>query len=96
MKQEFPATVFINASRSYDGTVCFHAHFCDMSEYGYFLVEKKQITVEADIPDDFNIDAIEIDALKKEKTRIQAEAQNKLTKIEERIQSLLCLEHKAG
>ena len=38
----------------------------------------------------------EIDALRKEQKRIQAEAQNKITQIEEHIQSLLCLEHKVG
>ena len=38
----------------------------------------------------------EIDVLRKEQKRIQAEAQNNITRIEEKIQSLLCIEHKAA
>ena len=66
----------------------------DMSEYGYLLIGTVDVEVDYELPDDFNFTQLEIDNLKKEKKRIQAEANKKLVAIDEKIQSLQCIEHK--
>ena len=97
MKHTAEITVYIHAQRDYvTSGVRFSAVGCDMSQYGYTLLETKQVSVEFEIADDFNLDAEEIKAMRAEQKRIQADAQMKLTQIEERIQSLLCIEHKAA
>ena len=54
------------------------------------------MSVDYDLPDNFNYTQAEIDVLRKEQKRIQAEAQNNITRIEEQIQSMLCIEHKVA
>ncbi len=98
MKHTAEITVYIHAQRDYVyGGIKFSAIGCDMSEYsGYTMIEKKNVTVEFDIADDFSLDAEEIKAMRAEQKRIKAEAQLQVTRLEERIQSLLCIEHKAA
>ena len=96
MKHTAEITVYIHAQRDYvTSGVRFSACGCDMSEYGYTLIETQDLKVEFDIADDFNLDAEEIKAMRAEQKRIKAEAQMRVTRLEERIQSLLCIEHKA-
>lgn len=95
MKHTAEITVYIHAQRNYKDKIKFSALGCDMSEYGYTLIETQDLTVEFDIADDFSLDAEEIKAMRAEQKRIQAEAQRLVTQLEERIQSLLCIEHKA-
>ena len=94
MKISIKTTAFIHAQRSYGGKYEFTVFQSDVSGYGYFLVCKKEIEVTADIDDNFSIDAAEIASLKEQKKKIQAEANKKIVEIEERIQSLLCIEYK--
>lgn len=94
MKQQFEITAYIQAQRTYDGQVSLKALTVNMSEYGYTPVLEQTVTFEADIPDDFDIVSAEIDQLQKTKKKIQADAQLQVTQIEERIQSLQCLEYK--
>lgn len=96
MKHAAEITVYIHAHRDYKDEIKFSAFGCDMSQYGYTLLETKQVSVEFDIADDFNLDAEEIKAMRAEQKRILAEAQNQVTRLEERIQSMLCIEHKAA
>lgn len=67
---------------------------CDMSGSFKDCVLVGEREVEVEVPDDFDPRPGMIDALKKQKTQVLAEAQRKATQIEERIQQLLCIEHK--
>ena len=98
MKHTIKSTMFVHAQKSYFGEEEFNLSLlaCDMSEYGYIFIGEVEVSVNYDLPDNFNITQLEIDSLRKEQKRIQAEAQNNITRLEEKIQSLLCIEHKAA
>jgi hypothetical protein len=51
--------------------------------------------MEFDIPDDFDPRPAMISGLREQKQKVIADAQLEAMKIEERIQKLLCIEHKA-
>ena len=94
MKHTITQAMFVHAEKQY-GT---NGHtlslkVCDMSEYGYVFLGEVEVSVDYELPDDFNFTQRQIDALRKEQKRILAESQNKVTEIEEQIQSMLCLEH---
>jgi len=95
MKHTAEITVYIHAQRDYKDEIKFSVLGCDMSQYGYTLLETKQTVIDFDIADDFSLEAEEIKAMRAEQKRIQAEAQLLVTRLEERIQSRLCIEHKA-
>ena len=90
--------MFVHAEKSYFSEEKFKLNLmaCDMSKYGYIFIGEVEVSVDYDLPDNFNYTQAEIDSLRKEQKRIQAEAQNNITRIEEKIQSLLCIEHKAA
>ena len=56
----------------------------------YALVRQQDIEVE--IPDDFDPNPVMIKNLRAKQTEIRAEAEAKVTNIEEQIQRLLCIE----
>ena len=95
MKHNLKKTMFVHAQKTY-GEDVFKLDFlaCDMSQYGYIFIGEVEVSVDYELPDDFNLTQVEIDSLRKEKKRIQAEAQNSITRIDEQIQSLQCIEHK--
>ena len=96
MKHTIKSTMFVHAEKEYGGEEEFKLKLlaCDMSQYGFILIGEVEVSVDYDLPDNFNYTQAEIDSLRKEQKRIQAEAQNNITRIEEKIQSLLCIEHK--
>lgn len=98
MKHTIKKTMFVHAEKAYFCEEEFELNLmaCDMSKYGYILIGEVEVSVDYDLPDNFNITQLEIDSFRKEQKRIQAEAQNNITRIEEQIQSLLCIEHKAA
>ena len=66
----------------------------DLSRVDPCYVPVREIEIEVEIPDDFDPRPQQIEALRKEKQRILAEAEVKATNIEEQIQRLLCIEYK--
>jgi len=98
MKHTIKSTMFVHAQKEYGGEEEFKLNLlsCDMSQYGYILIGEVEVSVDYDLPDNLNITQLEIDSLRKAQKRIQAEAQNNITRIEEQIQSLLCIEHKVS
>ena len=95
MKHTIDMTLHIHAERIY-GTkqIEFSAKVCDMSKYGYTYLFEHPISIEVDIPDDFDMNSAEIDKLRKQKKQVQAEMQMRLTRIDEQINSLLAIEYK--
>ena len=98
MKHTIKSTMFVHAEKAYNGEDEFILSIlaCDMSKYGYVLLGAVEVSADFDLPEDFNFTQAEIDSLRKEQKCIQAEAQKNITRIEEKIQSLLCIEHKAA
>ena len=98
MKHTIKKTMFVHAEKAYFGEEEFKLSLmaCDMSKYGYIFIGEVEVSVNYDLPDNFNYTQAEIDSLRKEQKRIQAKAQNNITRIEEQIQSMLCIEHKVA
>ena len=97
MKHTIKQNLFVHAEKDHEtGGHELVLHYSDMSQYGYIFIGEVEVSVDYDLPDNFNYTQAEIDVLRKEQKRIHAEAQNKITRIEEKIQSLLCIEHKAA
>ena len=97
MKHTIKQNMFVHSEKDYaTGGYKLDLHYGDMSKYGYVCIGEVEVSVDFDLPDNFSFTQAEIDVLRKEQKRIQAEAQNKITRIEEKIQSLLCIEHKAA
>ena len=97
MKHIKQINLFLHVRMDWRNEPEYNAYQTDMSGDNYFgsLVTKKTVDVEFDIPDGFNVNDELVKTLRKQQKTIQADAQMKLTQIEERIQSLLCIEHKA-
>ena len=83
------AKMIVNFDRDYAGEIRYHLFCCDMSSLGYTPV--CEVDVEFETPDDFNPIVCEVASLKETKQKIQATAQMEITRIEEKIQSLLAL-----
>ena len=98
MKHIKQINLFLHVRMDWRNEPEYNAYQTDMSDDEYFgpLVTKETVNVEFDIPDDFNVNDELVKTLRKQQKTIQADAQMKLTQIEERIQSLLCIEHKAA
>ena len=97
MKHTTQIELFLHARHDLEGKVQYRAYQTDMSSTAGFgiVVTNKIVDVEFEIKDDFNLNVEMVNALRKEQKTIQAEAQMKMTQIEDRIQRLLCIEHKA-
>ena len=97
MKHTIKQTMFVHAEKDYNlngNKFKLGLKICDMSEYGYVLLDTVEVSVDYDLPEDFNFTQCEIDLLKKKKKSVQAEAQKTITRIDEQIQRLQCIEYK--
>lgn len=94
MKHSITTKMVIHGRRNYDGQIDFSLYYSDMSQYGETALMEKDVTVEFELPDDFDLTTAEVEALKKQKQQVQAEAQVRINLIDEKIQRLLCIEHK--
>ena len=82
---------FINYRKNeFSGEDQFAFHGCEMNEYGYVTV--MPFALEVDIPDSFDPRAAQVEMLNKEKIKLMADFQNRVTEIERKISELLCLE----
>lgn len=72
----------------------FHLYPSDMSSAGPEYVLIKEMDVDVEVPDNFDPVPAQVEALKKEKQKILADAHVKAENIEEQIQRLLCIEFK--
>lgn len=96
MKLTLQIELLLHARENWKGNIEYCAYQTDMSgTTGFgFVAAKTTIDVDFEIPDDFNLNVETVNALRKQQKSIQAEAQMKLTQIEDSIQRLLCIEHK--
>lgn len=93
MKKQVKVTLHAKADKYSDNGLAFSVFdHQDMSSYGYVACDT--VEVEFDLPPgDVLVNGL-VAAYRAEQTRIRAEAQAKITAIEETIQKMLCLEHK--
>ena len=98
MKHNVQIELFLHVRHDWEGKVQYRAYQTDMSSTTGFgiVVANKIFDIEFEIKDDFNMNVEMVNALRKEQKTIQADAQMKLNQIEDRIQRLLCIEHKAA
>ncbi|CNE10384.1 hypothetical protein [Yersinia kristensenii] len=73
----------------------FVIHSCDMSQIvpAYTLLDTREITIDFNEPDPFEIISKQVDSLRSQKEQIAAESHRKLSQIDDQIQALLCIEH---
>ena len=95
MKRTVTQKFHIHAEKKWDGTVNFKLYQTDMSKYGYVCLGEFEKDIEFDVPDDFRFELEEIKALREQKKKVQAQAQSMIDQIDDKIQRLLCIEHKA-
>ena len=95
MKRTVTQKFHIHAEKSYCGEVSFKLFMIDMSEYGYVCIGEFEKDIEFDVPDNFSFEFEEIKSLREQKKKVQAQAQSMIDQIDEKIQRLLCIEHKA-
>lgn len=90
-------TMFIRATwNKYAGdSGAFQYDVCnsDMTEYGYVMVDERELEFESPVEQDLKMRVIQSLKAKKEKKR--AEAQAELNEIDEEIQELLAIEDKS-
>lgn len=69
---------------------------CDMSRSfpdTYVLLETREITLDINQPEPFDIIALQVDQLRGQKETIAAEAQHQIDRVNDKIQQLLCIDH---
>lgn len=85
-------TLFVHKDRYSEEEYCVHA--CDMSEYGYVMLGSVNVEFEFTLPSHAEQVRREVEMLNLKKSEILAETHRKVTELQERIDSLLCIENK--
>lgn len=92
MKKKFNIYITAQVSQHTEGGIRYEAWDMDMSgESGRILITKTELEVEISTDD---MRPQFVGALREEQQKIRAESERQVTRIEERIQSLLCIESK--
>lgn len=74
----------------------YHASTCDMSQSYpdmYVLLETRDINLDINQPEPFDIIALQVDQLRGQKEHIAADAQRQIAAVDDKIQQLLCIDH---
>ncbi|WP_193133697.1 hypothetical protein [Klebsiella grimontii] len=69
---------------------------CDMTQHypdAYVLLEIREINIELNQPEPFDIIALQVDQLRARKGAIAADAQRQIAAVDDKIQQLLCIDH---
>lgn len=88
MKQSFP--VFLHYDADGYPEPKFVLFSVDMSHIGYVLVNEQ--TVEVELPEGFDPRATQVDMLRSQIKKVEAEAAKTVTDLQARISNLLCIE----
>jgi len=87
--------VFIHAQyNEYEKTFSYSAHYCDMEEYGYTLLETRELEVKE--PSYEALVNRTVKALRKKQEKVLAVAQSEYQRVQNTVDALLCLEHKVA
>lgn len=69
---------------------------CDMSRSfpdQYVLLETRNISIDVNQPEPFDIIALQVDQLRDQKEKIATLAQSQIAQVDDKIQQLLCIDH---
>ncbi|HFK4477327.1 TPA: hypothetical protein ACG0LC_001063 [Citrobacter sedlakii] len=69
---------------------------CDMSRTfpeRYVLLETRDISIDVNHPEPFDIIALQVDQLREQKEKIATRAQQQIAQVDDKIQQLLCIDH---
>ncbi|HDZ8012171.1 TPA: hypothetical protein RUS85_002781 [Citrobacter amalonaticus] len=69
---------------------------CDMSRSfpdQYVLLETRNISIDVNQPEPFDIIALQVDQLRDQKEKIATLAQSQIALVDDKIQQLLCIDH---
>lgn len=72
----------------------YQLHSCDMTEYGYVLIDKVIIEVSFNEPETGELVRREVEMLKAKQAEVNGKAYAEVKALQNRIDSLLCIEHK--
>ena len=94
MQVEIKGFIFL-CSGKYDIKPTYRFYESDMSKsYPEEYVRVCEHTLTAEVPDDFDPKPQLVAGLRAQQVKVRADAQVEINRLEERVQSLLCLEHK--
>jgi hypothetical protein len=85
--------MFVHWKKDHHGGTGFSFFSFDMSTCGYVLIGKQ--VIEFEVPDDFNPVPIQVAMLEAEKEKAMQEFNERVSKINEEISKLTCLEYTA-
>lgn len=91
-----PVTLYIHFNTNTFAQQKFTVATCDMSQTfpdHYVLLETREIFIDVNQPEPFDIIALQVDQLRGQKEQIAAEAQARIGQVEDKIQQLLCIDH---
>ncbi|HED2641541.1 TPA: hypothetical protein R4Z28_000972 [Klebsiella michiganensis] len=74
----------------------YHVSICDMSRNHpdiYVLLETRDITIDINQPEPFDLIAMQVDQLRSQKEHLAADAQRQIAAVDDKIQQLLCIDH---
>ncbi|HGJ6319221.1 TPA: hypothetical protein ACJXM5_003180 [Salmonella enterica subsp. enterica serovar Virchow] len=69
---------------------------CDMSRTfpdQYVLLETRDISIDVNQPEPFDIIALQVDQLRGQKEKIATLAKHQIAQVDDKIQQLLCIDH---
>ncbi len=93
MDARIKVKVWLHAQyNEYEKTFSYSAHYCDMSDYGYTLLETREIEIRQPTFEELTNKTVK--SLRKKQEALLASAQKEYNRVQNTIDTLLCLEHK--
>lgn len=84
---------YVTSAYSQDKYVVFTSDMSRNYPDQYVLLETRDISININQPEPFDIIALQVDQLRNQKDQIIATAQRDITAVEDKIQQLLCIDH---
>lgn len=91
-----PVKLYIHYATNTFSCEKFMIFTCDMSQNypdAYVLLETREINIEVNQPEPFDIIALQVDQLRAQKETITTDAKRQIAAVDDKIQQLLCIDH---
>ena len=91
-----PVKLYIHYATNTFSSEKFMIFTCDMSQNypdAYVLLETREINIEVNQPEPFDIIALQVDQLRAQKETITTDAKRQIAAVDDKIQQLLCIAH---
>lgn len=83
-------TMYIYVEETWDGKIKFDLAVTDMSEFGWAMVGKTEVTYE--VPDNFDFRQVKATAIQKEMNKVRADFQARITELQAQYNECLAIE----